>query len=197
LAAVIPALSPREDLIALVYELHEVGFAPLIVIDDGSDDSCSEIFEVVAGIPDVDVLRHAVKLGRGRALKTGFNHFHLNYPDAAGVVTINDDGRHSPEDALAVGEMLLRNPQKLILGCRPLKDVSWTMKLGNILTRSLLRLFAGTRISEPQTGLRGISYSAITQLIALDSERYDFEVGMLVNSSKFSEGIVEQPIQTI
>src|SRR5437773_63888 len=94
-AALIPALNPDKDLIALVHELHEIGFGPLILVDDGSDDSCSSgVFEVLSSMPGVDVLRHAVNLGKGRALKTGFNHFLVNYPHCKGVVTVDADGQH-------------------------------------------------------------------------------------------------------
>ena len=196
-AALIPAVNPGEDLIALVHELHELGFAPLILIDDGSDDSSREVFDVLSSMPDVDVLRHLANLGRGNALRTGFNHFLLNHFDCAGIVTIDADGQHSSEDALAVAEMLLRNPKKLVLGCRVLDGIPWASKLDNMFTRSFLWVLAGKRISDTQTRLRGISRSAIQQMIALDSERYEFEMGMLINSSRFADDIVEQRIHTI
>jgi glycosyltransferase involved in cell wall biosynthesis len=197
-AALIPALNPGEDLITLVSELQEVGFAPIILIDDGSDDSCSDVFDFLSTVPGVDVLRHAVNLGKGRALKTGFNYFLVNYPNSAGVVTIDADGQHLPEDAVAVAETLLRNPRNLVLGCRVFGEgVPWKSKVGNIFTRSLFRFFAGKRISDTQTGLRGISRSAIGPMLALAGERYEFEMGMLVNSSQFADDVVEQPIQTI
>src|SRR5262245_47266253 len=132
-AALIPALNPAEDLIALTHRLRQVGFAPIILVDDGSDDSSSEIFDVLSSMRDVDVLRHFARLGRGSALKTGFNHFLLKYADCAGIVTVDTNGRHSPEDALAVAKMLLRDPRKLVLGCRAHDDrLSLRNRLGNM-----------------------------------------------------------------
>jgi glycosyltransferase involved in cell wall biosynthesis len=195
-AALVPALNPSEDLLALAHELHEVGFAPIILVDDGSDDSSSEVFDILSSMPDVDVLRHFARLGRGSALKTGFNHFLLKYPDCAGIVTIDTNGGCSPEDALAVVEMLLRDPKKLVLGCRVNGGVRWNRRIGNVFTRSVLRFFAGKRISDTQTRLRGISRLAIQQMMALDSNRYEFELEMLINSSRFADDIVEQHIET-
>jgi dolichol-phosphate mannosyltransferase len=198
LAALIPALNPGEGLISLAHELREVGFAPIILVDDGSDDSSGEVFEVLSGMPDVDLLRHFARLGRGTALKTGFNHFLLKYPDCGGMVTVDTNGRHSPADALAVAKLLLRDPKKLVLGCRAHDArVSLWSRAGNVFTGSLLRLFAGKRIKDTQTPLRGISRFAIQQMMALDGNRYDFELGMLINSSKFADDIVEQRIQTM
>jgi glycosyltransferase involved in cell wall biosynthesis len=197
-AALIPALNPDENLIALAHELREVGFSPIILVDDGSNDSSSDIFDVLSSMPDVDVLRHFARLGRGSALKTGFNHFLLKYPECAGIVTIDTNGRHSPEDALAVAKMLLQDPKKLVLGCRAHDtSSSWASRLGNILAASLLRLFAGKRISDTKTPLRGISRFAIQQMMALDSNRYEFELEMLINSSRFADDVVEQRIQAI
>jgi glycosyltransferase involved in cell wall biosynthesis len=195
-AALIPVLNPAENLIALVYELCRLGFAPLILVDDGSDDSSSQVFDIVSRVPDVKVLRHPASVGRGNALKTGFNHFLLNYPDCAGVVTMDAGGLHSPEDALTVAEMLLHNPTKLVLGRRVLRKCDpWAVKLANIVKGSFLRLFVGKRISDTQMRMWGISRAAIPQMIALDSERYEFEMGMLINSRKFVDDIVEQPIK--
>jgi len=196
-AALIPAFNPGEDLISLVHELREVGFAPIILVDDGSDDLCKDVFTSLSNLPDVDVLRHAAELGRGRALRTGFNHFLLNHPDSAGVVTIDANGPHLPEDAVAVAQTLLRNPRKLVLGCRVFgEDLPFKTKVGNMVERSLVRFFAGKRISDTRTGLRGISRSAVTQMLELVGERYEFEMGMLVNSSKFADGVVEQRFST-
>src|SRR5262249_35752097 len=132
-AALIPALNPDEDLIFLAYELHALGFSPIILVDDGSVDSSSEVFEVISNMSDVDVLRHFAKLGRSSALKTGFNHFLLKYPDCLGMVTFDTNGRHAPADALAIAKMLLRAPQKLVLGCRGSSaSVSWKSRLVNM-----------------------------------------------------------------
>jgi len=196
-AAVISAFNPSEELIALVGRLHQVGFGPLIVVDDGSDDAFAGVFDALSSMPQVDVLRHAATLGKGRAVQTAINHFLMNYSSSAGVVTVSASGEHQPEDALAVAETLLRNPKKLVLGYRISCDgFPWTARLANFFRRSLFRIMVGKRITDTQTGLRGIPRSVIPQMLALDGARYEFEIGMLINSSKFTDDIVEQPIRT-
>ena len=46
---------------------------------------------------DCKVLQHAVNLGKGRALKNGFNEFlnlYQDNPDILGIITVDSDGQH-------------------------------------------------------------------------------------------------------
>ena len=69
LAVLIPAWQPEERLTILATDLVAQGFGAVIVVDDGSDKKCSTLFDELAHLPSVHVLRHAVNLGKGRALK--------------------------------------------------------------------------------------------------------------------------------
>jgi hypothetical protein len=57
-----------------------------------------------AGSAGVHVLRHAVNLGKGRALKTGFNFILGRFPHLMGVVTPDADGQHRVEDVVRVAD---------------------------------------------------------------------------------------------
>src|ERR1700722_3942859 len=74
LAVLIPAWQPEESLTNLAASLVAQGFGAVVVVNDGSDEKCSVLFEELALLPRVYVLRHAVNLGKGRALKTGINY---------------------------------------------------------------------------------------------------------------------------
>ena len=71
---VIPAYQPEAPLLAVVNTLTERGYS-CIVVDDGSSPSCESIFNAIKAIPSVTLLRHAVNLGKGQALKTAFNYY--------------------------------------------------------------------------------------------------------------------------
>ena len=45
-----------------------------MIVDDGSGAEYQEMFARASAFPHVEVLRHAVNLGKGAALKTAFNH---------------------------------------------------------------------------------------------------------------------------
>ena len=63
----IPCLNEEAAIQSVVESVLALG-APVIVIDDGSDDRTPEI---VAALP-VTLLRHAQRRGKGEALRCGF-----------------------------------------------------------------------------------------------------------------------------
>src|SRR5271166_2283785 len=93
LAVLIPAYRPSESLLGVVRALVEKPFPRIVVVDDGSGPDFRDLFDRVAELPGVELLRHATNLGTGAALKTGLNHALCRYPDLAGVVTADADGR--------------------------------------------------------------------------------------------------------
>ena len=195
---IIPALDPAGELVSYIEQLRTLGFAPIIVINDGSDASYASLFDRISKIPGCRVLEHAVNLGKGRALKTGLNDCLLHYPGVPGVITFDADGQHQPEDALLVANALAQNPNKLVLGSRVFtRGVPWKSLAGNLLTRWLFAFLAGKRVSDTQSGLRGIPRSAIPGLLRLAGERYEYEMNMLVSAEMLALSILEQPIQTI
>src|SRR5256885_13690853 len=107
-------------------------------------------------------------LGKGRALKTGLNHFLLHFPDQQGVVTVDADGQHTAKDAAAIAYAMAERPQQLILGTRTFSGrVPWRSLVGNLVTRYLLGLLTGRRLRDTQSGLRGIPRGAAPLLLGL------------------------------
>lgn len=102
------------------------------------------------------------------------------------------------DDIVAVAQTLLRRPDALILGVRKFgPDVPLRSRLGNTLTRHLLRLLVGQRLADTQTGPRGIPRHLIPQLMKLPSSGYEFELDMLLACKHRACPIVTQDIRTI
>lgn len=196
---VIPAYNPDHRLPELVAALGAAGCTALLVVNDGSDARCAPVFAAVAARPGVTVLTHAVNLGKGRALKTAFNWLLCERPDAAGVVTADADGQHAPEDILRVADALAAaGPDEVVLGARAFgTDVPLRSRMGNIVTRHVMGLLYGARLSDTQTGLRGIPMRLLPQLLAIAGERYEYEVGMLVHLLTHRHPIRQVEIRTI
>ena len=115
---IIPAYEPDEKMVALVENLKSAGFTEIVVVDDGSQgEGYQELFSKVQSMGCV-VLHHAVNQGKGRALKTAFNHCLYYYPDAVGCVTIDSDGQHTVKDMTACMEKLMEASNSLVLGVR-------------------------------------------------------------------------------
>jgi hypothetical protein len=107
-----------------------------------------------------------VNPGKGAALKTGINYILCEFPDALGVVTADADGQHHPEDILRVAGRLASDRESLILGVRSLRStVPLHSRIGKRITRSLVWLPIGQRLSDTQTGLRAIPRSLLSELL--------------------------------
>jgi len=197
IAVLIPVYQPDGQLRPLVESLLERSFSAVIVVNDGSDREHDHVFEELAADCRTRVVRHAVNLGKGRALKTGLNTFLNHYPDFTGVVTCDADGQHTADDICATAKTLASNPGKLVLGARQFQgDVPLRSRLGNTLTRYIFGALTGTFLADTQTGLRGIPARLIPRLLRLDGERYDYEINVLADAAH-SCGLIEVPIQTI
>lgn len=66
----IPSLNPDEHLLKLLGKLKQTGIEDIIVIDDGSEESCSGVFRQVKALGCLTV-SHFENRGQGAALKTG------------------------------------------------------------------------------------------------------------------------------
>jgi len=194
----IPAYNPGELLVQLVSSLIKAGFSHIIVVNDGSIAECVPIFERIKKMEQCHLLRHAVNLGKGRALKTGLNYFLINFPNSPGIITCDADGQHQVEDVVKVVKVLQDNPDSLIIGVRDFdKDVPLLSKFGNVITRSIFFFLVGKYLSDTQTGLRGIPVGFMPMLILLDGEGYEFEMNMLIASKTQNISTIEERISTI
>lgn len=196
--AIVPAYKPGLRLVEIVRRIKEKRvFSAIIAVDDGSGEEYGALFAELESLGCI-VLRHAVNLGKGMALKTGFNHACLHWPNACGVVTFDADGQHLPDDIAAVGLALGAQPQSLILGTRRFgKGVPLRSALGNRLTCGIMALLGGIRVSDTQTGLRGIPLAFLRPLLRLKTTGYDFELDMLMTAHQYRLALVEVPITTV
>lgn len=196
---IIPSYEPDEKLPALLKQLREAGFENIVLVDDGSGAEYMHFFEEAEKIYGCSVLHHAVNQGKGRALKTAFNYCLGRYDGLPGAVTADSDGQHSPECILLCAQALLMHPKALILGCRCFEgeDVPARSEFGNKCTRVVMKYLTGITVSDTQTGLRGIPFFFMEQLLNVKGERFEFETNMLLETKVRKISIVEVPIRTI
>jgi tetratricopeptide (TPR) repeat protein/glycosyltransferase involved in cell wall biosynthesis len=196
--ALIPAFCPGPALSALVEALKSEDFQGIVVIDDGSGPEFQAVFEKLSQIDGIYVLRHAINLGKGAALKAGINYILCRWPGVEGVVTADADGQHAPEDILRVAHRFLESPGSLVLGSRVLDESAPARsRVGNALTRSVLRVVLGQTIRDTQTGLRAIPAVLLPSLLAIPASGYEFELEMLMAARQLSIPVAEEPIRAI
>ena len=195
----IPALEPGQHLLDLLHSLEHLWNDPVVLIDDGSTTrEAAGIFEKAQQMGAV-VVRHARNLGKGRALKTGFNECLVRWQDLQGVVTADADGQHLPSDIIRCREALVEHSDALILGCRDFSDqnVPWKSSCGNRFTRFFMKACCGVSVTDTQTGLRGIPAEFMRELLAVSGERFEFETNMLLFTKTLDVPIYEITIETV
>lgn len=194
----IPAYNPTDDLVGFVRQLAATDPEAIVIVDDGSSKECNSIFQDVDQIEKVILLKHAVNLGKGAALKTGLNYVYSAYASMIGVITADADGQHSVDDVQKVVRVLIDHPEHLVMGIRRFNTwVPLRSMIGNSMTKYLFWMLVGKKMSDTQTGLRGIPRGFISQLLNIDSDRYEFEMDMLLACMYRKRPIIEQEIRTI
>lgn len=196
---IIPSYEPDEKLITLLTALQEAGIRHVVVVDDGSGERYASFFTRAASFANCEVLCHAVNLGKGRALKTAFNHCLLRFGDVPGCVTADSDGQHTPADILACMRKLWENPASLVLGCRDFDGpkVPARSSFGNKCTRQVFRYLLGLSVSDTQTGLRAIPAAFMEKLMEVKGERFEYETNMLIETKNLNIPILEVSVETI
>ena len=111
IAVIIPALNAQRTIANIVVETRKQ-LEPVIVIDDGSNDSTGAVAAAAGAI----VLRHDVNRGKGAALKTGFAWALDNGCDA--VITLDADGQHLPGEIPKFLDEYEKSRDDIIIGGR-------------------------------------------------------------------------------
>lgn len=196
---IIPSYEPDDKLITLLEALKQTGISHVVVVDDGSGAQYETFFELAEEMDNCTVLHHAVNLGKGRALKTAFNHCLRVYGESPGCVSADSDGQHTPADILACMRKLWENPQALILGCRDFDapSVPARSSFGNKCTRKVFRYLLGLSVSDTQTGLRSIPTLFMKELMQVKGERFEYETNMLIETKNLNIPILEVPVETV
>ncbi len=172
--------------------LHYVSRKHIYVIDDGSTDRTVEI----AKEEKVVVHRHSSNLGKGSALKSGFQ---LALSDGLeGVITIDGDGQHDPDFIPSFLSVMQETGCDFVMGVRPFRicEMPADRILSNRLSSLIVSSIVGQRIYDSQCGFRLIRKNVIED-IALDTNHFETETELLVKSIRHGFRIGFCPIPVV
>lgn len=190
----IPAYNPTKDLIPLTNGLLQNNFN-VVVINDGSNTESNEIFSKLDS--KIKFIEHPQNMGKGQALKTGFEYILNNIP-CKGVITADADGQHLLSDIIKLAEELDTNSTSLLLGSRKLDDTTpFKSKAGNTITRMVFKLATRVTVYDTQTGLRGIPFKYLKDFLKIEGQRYEYEINMLIYCAKNKIPMKEITITTV
>ena len=193
-AAVIPVFNPEAGLIALAAELLRT-YRTVVVVDDGSVEDVDAFDSLPAG---AELLRHPRNMGKGRAIKTAIAHLAAKHPEVECAVFVDGDGQHAPEDvANVVSESLTSG--NVVLGVRDFSSagIPFRSRFGNVWTSFLVSLIYRFPVRDTQTGLRAIPRRLFNEMLAIEGERYEYEMRLFGAMKALGEKIGQVPIKTI
>jgi len=187
-AVAIPAFEAAASVAAVVRRSLAMG-ADVIVVDDGSGDGTGD----AARACGVAVLVHEVNLGKGRALKSAFDHLFAAGYDA--VVTIDADGQHPPEE---IPKLLApwREGADLVLGTRAhlYGAMGRVRRASNGTSSWLISHVAGATLPDCQTGFRLYTRNLIAT-IGFPEPRFEAESAVLVRAVRQGFRVVGVPVR--
>lgn len=205
-AVLIPAYKPDEKFVDFVTLLTTKNI-PVVAVDDGSGEACSEFFNAAERLGCV-VVHHDVNKGKGQALRTGFEEIIRLNSKGAGynyVVTADCDGQHDLQAINTVVEaaeesLLSEKGPAFVIGGRFRDDgekIPFKSKLGNGFTRFIFKVATGLSIHDTQTGLRAVPECLFEEMLKVKGDRYEYEMNMLLQIKTWHVQYKEVQIKTI
>jgi len=185
----IPCLNEEAAIQSVVESVLALG-APVIVIDDGSDDRTPDI---VAALP-VTLLRHTQRRGKGEALRRGFREALRQGYDA--VVTMDGDGQHLASDIPRIAAAAARYPDHIVIGARLLDKEQQPKgrRRANAVADWGVSWACAQPVADTQSGQRWYPRAAL-DLVDLPAENFVFEAAILIVASREKKiGVVSVPI---
>lgn len=164
---IIPAFNEATALTAVLKDLQGRDDWEIVVVDDGSTDATAR----VAAERGCTVLRHAINLGQGAALETGFEYARRKGSRVA--VTFDADGQHRAEDVPLLVDPILRGEVDVVLGSRflpaaedeePRPRPPLGRRIGLRIAVWGERLATHLPVTDAHCGLRALSRSALERI---------------------------------
>jgi glycosyltransferase involved in cell wall biosynthesis len=177
--AVIPCLNEAATIGSMVLKTRRYVDA-VLVVDDGSVDDTAKIAREAGAV----ILAHKTNMGKGAAIKTGFNYALRNAYHYA--VTLDGDGQHNPEEIPVVVGSILNNGHDISLGIRAgnRTEMPRWRKIGKRILDYSTSLGNGGVVTDSQCGFRAFNHNAIEKLTPkLNGNGFSIESEQLILSN--------------
>jgi len=168
--AIIPAYNESETVGTVVTETQK-SVDRVVVVNDGSTDETAEI----ARKRGATVITHAINIGIGGALRTGYRYAIRNGYDV--VVQIDADGQHDPK---YIPKLLAElETADVVIGSRYLnesyEEYSLVRQIGIKFFTFLVNLFGNIDITDVTTGFRAYRAEKLAEIIHTSDRHWAVE----------------------
>jgi glycosyltransferase involved in cell wall biosynthesis len=197
LSVVIPVYNEEKFVSTTIKRVLEVDLGGLqreiVVVDDGSKDKTVEILHALAmQYPEIQVFQQPVNLGKGAALRRGFQ-------EATGdIILIQDaDLEYDPFDYPTLLKPILDDKADVVYGSRflggPHRVLYFWHYVGNQFLTLLSNISTNLNLTDMETGYKVFRANVIKE-IPLKSNRFGFEPEVTAKIARRDWRMFETPI---
>ena len=187
--ALIPAYNESRHISTVIHKTQN--YLPVLVVDDGSKDDTAALAEAVGA----RVLRQVPNQGKGAALRAGYRY--VLEQDYAGLVMLDADGQHDPDEIPKFLEAYAKSGADLIIGKRSFADMPFSRRLANEVGTQAFSWAIGRPIADNQSGYRLLSRRMLEATLESKESSFEFEVEMIVECVQHGYPMDWVSIQTI
>ncbi|ADC47308.1 glycosyl transferase GT2 family [Methanobrevibacter ruminantium M1] len=188
IVAIIPAYNEEEALADVIAKTSKY-VDRVIIVNDGSADRTADV-AIEAG---AELINHPTNLGKGEALKSGFEAI----TDDSIIVTIDGDGQHNPDEIPIILKPIIEDGVDLVNGSRYLygheENTPAYRRVGQRVLDIATNISAGIKVTDSQSGFRAFSPKA-RNCFRFKDTGFGIESEMLVDAAEAGLKIVEVPI---
>jgi glycosyltransferase involved in cell wall biosynthesis len=186
---VVPAYNEGERIAPVVAQAaREVPASQIVVVDDGSRPRVD-----AAALGGARVVRHAINLGKGMALRTGCEK--ALALGAQAIVLMDGDGQHDPREIPRLLRAL--DEVDIVFGARELdRRAPWVRLFGNRVLNAWTRTLFRLELRDMWCGYRAFRAEAFPTL-CWNASDYAVDVEMAVRAGRGGLRRAELPIGAI
>ena len=184
----IPAYNAEKTIGSVLEKVRSLGL-DTIVVNDGSMDRTEKRAEEYG----THLLKHPRNLGKGAALRTGFQY--ILEKDYQVIITLDADGQHDPSEVLFLLDVFKKVQPDLLIGSRAgeFNRMTWLRRFWNRLGVKAVSRLCHTDITDSQSGFRLIR-AEILKVISLTTTGFETELELLIKACKKVFGVLSIPI---
>lgn len=187
---IIPTYNNQATIAKVIADVKEYA-EDIIVVNDGSTDSTSEILSKIDGIRLIEYAEnkgkgYALKLALKRATEWGFRY----------AITIDSDGQHYADDIPTFVERIEQMPDSLLIGERNLTADNMPAKntFANKFSNFWYKVETGKSLADTQSGFRLYPLDKLRNIHFI-TRRYEFEVEIIVRAAWRGVNVENVPIK--
>ena len=192
LSVVIPVYNEAATIREIVARVQAADVSKeLILVDDCSTDGSREaLAEIAAEAANVKVFFHERNCGKGRALRTGFDHAEGDF-----VIVQDADLEYDPQDYLKLLPPLLSDKADVVFGSRFLtteqhRVLYFWHEMGNRFLTLLSNMATNLNLTDMETCYK-VFRRELIQSIVLEEDRFGFEPEITAKIAKAGARVYE------